>query len=400
MGISWSNRRRNNYLQNPPPPPPPPYLSSSSFYYPPEPQSLSPAPPPPPPPPPLQTHQFTNSHPPPPHSHPYGSTSQPLPLPPIPHPPPPAPAPAPHSYYFSGGYNSCNYGNSSMGRFNFYPYYANQSNGWSQIRPPMGPPLLPPPPLPIVEHRQAKKVRNDVNVHKDTLKIEVDEQNPDHHLVSFVFDALYDGSITILFFAKEEPNCRFVPVYPDAFKPVKIPFQKGPAQKFFQPVGTGFDLGFFDLDDLSKPSPAEDTFPLVISAETCSPSQSDDERIGEPQQDNSHMQITQAVLEKKNGGPFQVKVIRQLLWIDGVRYELREIFGIGSSSAEGFDDNDTGKECVICMTEPKDTAVLPCRHLCMCSECAKELRLQSNKCPICRQPIEELIEIRINNSDQ
>ncbi|KGN57026.1 probable E3 ubiquitin-protein ligase LUL4 [Cucumis sativus] len=398
MGISWSNRRRNNYLQNPPPPPPPPYLSSSSFYYPSEPQSLSPAPPPPPPPPPLQTHQFTNSHPPPPHSHPYSSTSQTLPLPPIPHPPPPAPAP--HSYYFSGGYNSCNYGNSSMGRFNFYPYYANQSNGWSQVRPPMGPPLLPPPPLPIVEHRQAKKVRNDVNVHKDTLKIEVDEQNPDHHLVSFVFDALYDGSITILFFAKEEPNCRFVPVYPDAFKPVKIPFQKGPAQKFFQPVGTGFDLGFFDLDDLSKPSPAEDTFPLVISAETCSPSQSDDERIGEPHRDNSHMQITQAVLEKKNGGPFQVRVIRQLLWIDGVRYELREIFGIGSSSAEGFDDNDTGKECVICMTEPKDTAVLPCRHLCMCSECAKELRLQSNKCPICRQPIEELIEIRINNSDQ
>lgn len=286
-----------------------------------------------------------------------------------------------------------------MGRFNFHPHYANQSNGWPQIRPGMGPPMLPSPPLPLVEHRQTKKVRNDVNVHKDTLRIEVDEQNPDHHLVSFVFDALYDGSITILFFAKEELNCSFVPVYPDAFKPVKVPFQKGPAQKFFQPVGTGFDLGFFDCDDLSKPSPAEDIFPLVISAETRSPSQSDDERIGEPRRDNSHMQITQAVLEKKNGSPFQVRVIRQLLWIDGVRYELREIFGIGSSSAEGFDDNDSGKECVICMTEPKDTAVLPCRHLCMCTDCAKELKRQSNKCPICRQPIEELIEIKINNSD-
>ena len=171
------------------------------------------------------------------------------------------------------------------------------------------------------------------------------------------------NSITILFFAKEEPNCRFVPIYPDAFKPVKIPFQKGPAQKFFQPMGTGFDLGFFELDDLSKPSPSEDVFPLVISAETCSPSQSNDERIGEPQPDNSHMQITQAVLGKKNGNPFQVKVIRQLLWIDGMRYELREIFGIGSSSSEGFDNNDSGKECVICMTEPKDTAVLPCRHM-------------------------------------
>lgn len=37
---------------------------------------------------------------------------------------------------------------------------------------------------------------------------------------------------------------------------------------------------------------------------------------------------------------------------------------------------------------------------CMCGECAKELRLQSNKCPICRQPIGELIEIKINNGDQ
>ena len=37
---------------------------------------------------------------------------------------------------------------------------------------------------------------------------------------------------------------------------------------------------------------------------------------------------------------------------------------------------------------------------CMCGECAKELRLQSNKCPICRQPIEQLIGIKINSGDQ
>ncbi|KAI3790704.1 hypothetical protein L2E82_03947 [Cichorium intybus] len=111
------------------------------------------------------------------------------------------------------------------------------------------------------------------------------------------------------------------------------------------------------------------------------------------------MQITQAVLEKNNGDHFKVKVIRQILWIDGIRYELREIYGIGNSE-ESFDDTGSGEECVICMTEPKDTAVLPCRHMCLCSECAKALRLQSNKCPICRQPIEELMEIKINNVDR
>lgn len=54
----------------------------------------------------------------------------------------------------------------------------------------MGPAVEPPR---YVEHQSAKKVKNDVNVHKDTLRIAVDEQNPDHHLVSFVFDAMYDG---------------------------------------------------------------------------------------------------------------------------------------------------------------------------------------------------------------
>ncbi|PON80172.1 43kDa postsynaptic protein [Parasponia andersonii] len=389
MGISWSGRRRNNYLQNPPPvppplPPPPPPLP----YYSPEP----PLPPPPPPPPATATNFAFAS-----------ATLSSYPAPPnsvySPNPPPPV-----HAHYSTGPYGRCNQPNSMMGRYNYQPFYANQPNWWPPMRPPpMGQAPLPPQatPPPYVEHQNAKKVRNDVNVHKDTLRVEVDEHNPDHHLVSFVFDALYDGSITILYFAKEEPNCKFLPQYPDAFMPVRIPFQKGSGQKFRQPSGTGIDLGFFELDDLSKASPGEDVFPLVICAKTCAPPHSEDGHVNDPMQDASdNMQITQAVLEKRNTESFQVKVIRQILWVDGVRYELRDIFGIASSSVEGFNDNDPGKECVICMTEPKDTFVVPCRHMCMCSECAKELRLQSNKCPICRQPIEELVGIKINNDDQ
>ncbi|WJX27095.1 RING-type E3 ubiquitin transferase [Trifolium repens] len=214
-------------------------------------------------------------------------------------------------------------------------------------------------------------------------------------------------AITIFYFAKEEEKCRFVPLFPDAFVPVKVPFEKGAGQKFAQPSETGIDLGFFELDDLSKPSPGEDVFPLVICAETCleTPSANEtpktpDDSMPDASPDSPHMQITQAVLVKSNGdSAFQIKVVRQILWIDGVRYELRELYGIGSSETTGFDDSDPGKECVICMTEPKDTAVLPCRHMCLCSECAKALRLQSNKCPICRQPIEELMEIKVKSGN-
>ncbi|GKC50189.1 probable E3 ubiquitin-protein ligase LUL4 [Tanacetum coccineum] len=210
------------------------------------------------------------------------------------------------------------------------------------------------------------------------------------------------GSITIYYFAKEEPNCKFVPVYAEAFVPVKVSFQKGHAQRFKQPPGTGIDLGFFELDALSKPSSGEDVYPLVICAEINVPLVSPDEHHYVPLPNTAttpHMQITQAVLEKNNDNPFKVKVMRQILWIDGVRYELREIYGI-SQSEEKFDDAGSGEECVICLTEPKNTAVLPCRHMCLCSECAKALRDQTNKCPICRQPIEELMEIKINTNDR
>lgn len=142
-----------------------------------------------------------------------------------------------------------------------------------------------------------------------------------------------------------------------------IPFQKGSGQRFCQPSGTGIDLGFFELDDLSKPSPEEDVFPLVISAETRPSPHLIGEHINGLQGISNNFQITQAVLEKKNTETFQVKVIRQILWIDGVRYELQDIYGIGSSSVEGFKDDDSGKECVICMTEPKDTLIVPCRHM-------------------------------------
>ncbi|KAJ9538330.1 hypothetical protein OSB04_031063 [Centaurea solstitialis] len=197
-----------------------------------------------------------------------------------------------------------------------------------------------------------------------------------------------------------QSDCKFAPVYAEAFVPVKVQFQKGIGQKFRQPSGTGIDLGFFELEALSKPSSGEDVFPLVICAETTLPLFPTDEHLYDLLPSiatGPHMQITQAVLEKNNDDPFKVRVMKQILWIDGVRYELREIYGIGHSD-KNVNDTASGSECVICMTEPKDTAVLPCRHMCLCSECAKALRLQSNKCPICRQPIEELMEIKINNT--
>lgn len=250
------------------------------------------------------------------------------------------------------------------------------------------------PPAPYVEHQKAVTIRNDVNLKKETLRIEADEANPGKYLVCFTFDATVSGSMTVIFFAKEGEDCIVTPVMEALLPPVTVQFQRGLAQKFRQPCGTGIDLSMFEEAKLSKEGDM-DVYPLVIKAEASSPDSQSGDTEASPVSGHTNSQITQAVFEK-SGEP-HVRIVKQILWVNGMRYELQEIYGIGNSVEEGeFDGNDPGKECVICLSEPRDTTVLPCRHMCMCSGCAKVLRFQTNRCPICRQPVERLLEIKIS----
>lgn len=102
-------------------------------------------------------------------------------------------------------------------------------------------------------------------------------------------------------------------------------------------------------------------------------------------------------------------VIKQKLRYGERGYELHEIFGIekncdkspmsvkatasdSGTSLAGLDDPN-GTDCVICLSDARDTTVLPCRHLCLCSRCAEVLRANSRRCPICRQPVSSMLQI-------
>ncbi|CAI5996849.1 unnamed protein product [Closterium sp. NIES-65] len=191
----------------------------------------------------------------------------------------------------------------------------------------------------------------------------------------------------------------------------------------------------------SAPASASSSEPCSVGShgvESC------DSDPGAPLPPSVQSQMTYAVLEKaavarteKEGegetaegdkgkgtgelpGLFVVRPVKQKIWVDGTSYEVQEIYGIeqcgranpgrskkgeaegagGQGSAlsdeeEEEEDEVAGKECVICMSAPRDTTVLPCRHMCMCADCAKVLRYQTNKCPICRQPVQSLLEIRV-----
>ena len=70
-----------------------------------------------------------------------------------------------------------------------------------------------------------------------------------------------------------------------------------------------------------------------------------------------------------------------------------------SKSAECDDANDSSAvgagDCSICISNKANTVVYDCGHVCMCVTCAKALkkRERSAKCPICRNPIKDIIKL-------
>ncbi|KAK4725069.1 hypothetical protein R3W88_027848 [Solanum pinnatisectum] len=264
-----------------------------------------------------------------------------------PPPPPPQPEIRANGYVFAA--------TPYISRFPHGPSYY-QYPGYYTTPPPQRPPAMP---ASYVVHQKAK----------ENLRIEPDEKNPGKYLVAFTFDATVSGSLTVIFFGKEGEDCLLTPMKESLLPPITIEFQQAESSK--------------DAD--------ADVYPLAVKVEAIPvrESVSEDENAASG---STNSQLTLAVFEKDKG-EYHVRVVKQIFWVNGMRYELQEIYGIGDSIDNDFDGNDPGKECVICLSEPRDTTVLPCRHMCMCSGCAKVLRIQTNRCPICRQPVERLLEI-------
>ncbi|EPY27924.1 hypothetical protein STCU_05414 [Strigomonas culicis] len=86
------------------------------------------------------------------------------------------------------------------------------------------------------------------------------------------------------------------------------------------------------------------------------------------------------------------KLLKQFLQIGRQVYELNDVFDLAADDVSG-EENEENEMCVICMFSPKDTTILPCRHMCTCYECAGQLRLGTNRCPICRTEIQRLIKL-------
>ncbi|PAA90648.1 hypothetical protein BOX15_Mlig004889g1 [Macrostomum lignano] len=50
-------------------------------------------------------------------------------------------------------------------------------------------------------------------------------------------------------------------------------------------------------------------------------------------------------------------------------------------------------ECAICLDRARDCLLSPCHHLALCCTCAQLLHSRRDFCPVCRQPIQDVIKV-------
>uniref|UniRef100_A0A8R1HXP1 RING-type domain-containing protein n=1 Tax=Caenorhabditis japonica TaxID=281687 RepID=A0A8R1HXP1_CAEJA len=224
-----------------------------------------------------------------------------------------------------------------------------------------------------------------VNIRKESVKfqrVKKDNGDLDANLyqLTFVFDCDSACVIQVHFHAKE--------VYQDGELQFSFRNRRGQSSEQFS-FETGadqvfgayvFDASRWDPNELSYTSGLY--YPFVIS-------------ITSSGVESVQMQSTMCTIEtgNDNSKALVLKPLRQKIACDGVTYLLQEIFGIENKGSENYED-DSGLECIICLSDIRDTVILPCRHLCVCSNCADSLRYKHNNCPICRSPFRALIRLR------
>ncbi|KAL4240040.1 hypothetical protein ACF0H5_000835 [Mactra antiquata] len=261
---------------------------------------------------------------------------------------------------------------------------------------------VPFPYPPATGNEPTKTLKSLVNIRKDTLRLVripeeeklqpegTDETLGNRYNLEFTFDSDVKCSVKVLHFCTEEIiNGQINYQSRDPSLSSETFHYKRGAGHVFQQSSYIIDPSAFSEEELQY-CPDKDEMPMVILC------------TAEDDDGSQHAHMTFAVIERSSlDGCYVIKPLKQKQFVHGLCYLLQEIYGIENKTEkikddDGDDDDleDSGAECVICMSDMRDTLILPCRHLCLCSTCAESLRYQASSCPICRSPFRALLQIR------
>lgn len=97
-------------------------------------------------------------------------------------------------------------------------------------------------------------------------------------------------------------------------------------------------------------------------------------------------EVSLAKIRREGQGLYTVDVVKQVVLCSNNTgpQEGQDIYGL---------EDERERDCLICMTNTKDTMLLPCRHCSLCFDCLRSLRQE--KCPLCRTNFSSFITFPI-----
>lgn len=114
--------------------------------------------------------------------------------------------------------------------------------------------------------------------------------------------------------------------------------------------------------------------------------------------DETAITVQRSVFKASEDGE-GVQLVKQRVRCGGVVRNLDALYGTlpnprkRTSTIEGPTSSDAdGGDCVICLTKPREVAILHCRHVCLCRSCATiTSSTWSFQCPVCRGRVAKMV---------
>jgi len=246
--------------------------------------------------------------------------------------------------------------------------------------------------------KKIRAVRNPISIKKTSLILEKDAGPSNIYYIKFNYSSLVDFNCYINFEVSKNPNKPLVPkditnsdnyilsyIPSDKFVSKSIVIKnlpKGENKEFLEKEAV-IDIDYFKenkIDNTINEQNKNDIYDLSIELVP----------IFDETENNKNevVFVSLCTLETNEieRHPHSLKIELQRLKTFGMWIDIHDIYN--SSLDNG--------ECLICCTNLRNTIFLPCRHACTCNTCAHSLKMRNNPCPICKNPIKDLLILEVD----
>ena len=246
-----------------------------------------------------------------------------------------------------------------------------------------------------------KLIKSSVGLDIKSLVLKQSSKEKSRYYPRFKYSSTEDIKISIYYWTTQVTNSEGVPLYftiPAELPPAGIIEKEEGKEVMYEKIkSTSFKVEKYEGMPLFNAT--MNYFPCVITVELQKKPSVGSDGVSDYQNLITYWVFT----INKSSNLLELKPFRQVLVAYDIAFLLQQIYGI-TDAVEGKDGeysaagNDDSQIWVACMTEEKNTVVMPCGHLWVCKECATTIASQrSPDWPICRNKVTSFVPLNINS---